>query len=286
MSAPVIVIDGVVVPAAQATISVLDRGLLLGDGCFEVLRTWGGVAVDLEAHLDRLLDTAAYLALQGVERGALTAAVARALAAGGEGGEGGEQGASPEHRIRIVVTRGPGSLAAPLASLGPGRTIVIVEPLGPQPTRLSLATVDAPVLARGHGRKTLAYLDHVLARELARAAGADEALRLDARGDIAEGATCNVFAVLAGVVATPATEAGILPGIVRARVLEVCDMLALPTRVGPLSPRELVDADEVFVTSSLRGVVAVTCLDGTPRTTGPVCAAIGHAYARRMTSRQ
>lgn len=282
MSAPVIVIDGVVVPAAQATISVLDRGLLLGDGCFEVLRTWGGVAVDLEAHLDRLLDTAAYLALQGVERAALSGAVARALAAAGEG----EGGGAPEHRIRIVVTRGPGSLAAPLASLGPGRTIVIVEPLGPQPTRLSLATVDAPVLGRGHGRKTLAYLDHVLARELARAAGADEALRLDARGDIAEGATCNVFAVLAGVVATPATEAGILPGIVRARVLEVCDMLALPTRVGPLAPRELVDADEVFVTSSLRGVVAVTCLDGTPRTTGPVCAAIGHAYARRMTSRQ
>ncbi len=274
-----IVIDGVIVPAAQATISVLDRGLLLGDGCFEVLRTWGGVPVDLEAHLDRLLDTAAYLALQGVERAALTAAVARALAAGAGGG-------APEHRIRIVVTRGPGSLAAPLASLGPGRTIVIVEPLGPQPTRLSLATVDAPVLGRGHGRKTLAYLDHVLARELARAAGADEALRLDADGGVAEGATCNVFAVRAGEVVTPATEAGILPGIVRARVLDVCDFLALPTRVGPLAPRELVEADEVFVTSSLRGVVAVSCLDGTPRTTGPVCAAIGHAYARRMTSRQ
>ncbi len=274
-----IVIDGTVVPAAQATISVLDRGLLLGDGCFEVLRTWGGVAVDLEAHLDRLLDTAAYLALQGVERAALTAAVARALAAAGEGG------GSLEHRIRIVVTRGPGSLAAPLASLGPGRTIVIVEPLGPQPASLSLATVDAPVVGRGYGRKTLAYLDHVLARELARVAGADEAIRLDARGDVAEGATCNVFAVLAGVVVTPATEAGILPGIVRARVLEVCDLLALPTRVGPLAPRELVNADEVFVTSSLRGVVAVTCLDGTPRRAGPVCASIGHAYARRMTSR-
>ena len=81
-------------------ISVFDRGLLYGDGCFEVLRTWGGLAVDLEAHLSRLYDTAAFLQLRALPRDELAQAVREAIAVAGEG----------DHRIRIVLTRGPGGL--------------------------------------------------------------------------------------------------------------------------------------------------------------------------------
>lgn len=263
-------IDGALVAPEQASISVLDRGLLYGDGCFEVLRTWGGAARDLDAHLDRLYDTARFLALAAIERPRLAEAVARTIAAAGPG----------EHRIRIVLTRGPGGLAARLGELGPGRAIVIVEPLPPPPAALSLAVVDWPLPARaGRGHKTLAYLDAVIARELARAAGADEAIRLDAEGRAAEGATCNLFAVHGREVSTSPCDRGALPGIVRARVLAICARDGIPVRVHPLSLRELYAAHEVFVTSSLRGVVPVTRIDRTPFARGVVTERIAAAYA-------
>jgi branched-chain amino acid aminotransferase len=266
-------IDGVLIASERASISVFDRGLLYGDGCFEVLRTWDGIARDLDAHLDRLFETVAVLQLKTIERTKLVEAVYRTIAAAGPG----------EHRLRIVLTRGPGSLAARLAELGTGSAIVIVEPLPEQPEELALAVVDWPIAQRaGRGHKTLAYLDHVIARELARALGADEAIRLDATGAVAEGATCNVFAVSGGVVMTPPTDHGSLPGIVRARVLALCGREGIRTSVKKLGLRDLRGADELFVTSSLRGVVPVTRLDGALRPTGPVTTRIATAYIGAM----
>jgi branched-chain amino acid aminotransferase len=274
----VISIDGELVDADHAVISVLDRGLLFGDGCFEVLRTWAGVPVELGAHLDRLLDTAEVLALRGVARGAIEAAVHAALGAADAAMPG-------EHRIRIVLTRGPGELAAPISSLGPGRTLVIIEPLGPQPTEISLAIVDLPLpRRRGRGHKTLAYLDHVLARELARAHGADEGVRLDDAGHVMECATSNIFVVSRGAVVTPATHGGVLPGIVRARVLALCGAQGIETRIGQLTVSELRAADEIFITSSLRGVVPVTRLDGELRPAGPLSVRIASGYAHQMAT--
>ena len=266
-------IDGVVVAPERAMISVFDRGLLYGDGCFEVLRTWDGVARDLDAHLDRLLETAAFLQLKTMERTRLVEAVYRTIAAAGPG----------EHRLRIVLTRGPGGLGARLAELGVGAAIVIVEALPAQPEEVTIAVVDYPLARRtGRGHKTLAYLDHVLARELARARGADEAIRLDADGHAIEGATCNVFVVHGGVVVTPPTDTGALPGIVRGRVLALCAKAAIRTQVRRLAMRDLRTADELFVTSSLRGVVPVTRLDGTPLDRGAITERLAAAYAAAM----
>ncbi|MBL0212915.1 MAG: aminotransferase class IV [Myxococcales bacterium] len=277
MSPVAVSIDGVVVEPATASISVFDRGLLFGDGCFEVLRTWHGHAVELEAHLDRLGASAATLQLRMLSRTELTAAVERTLAAAGEEGE---------HRIRIVVTRGPGGLAAETASLGPGRAIVIVEPLGAQPTELSAAIVDWPLAPRrGPAHKTLAYLDHVIARDLARAAGADEAIRLGADGRAVEGATSTLYAVLAGTVVTPPLTSGILPGIVRERVLAACATLAIPLRESTLAVAELRGADEIFASSSLRGVVPITRLDGVPRAAGPITVRIATAVSAALGTR-
>jgi branched-subunit amino acid aminotransferase/4-amino-4-deoxychorismate lyase len=122
----------------------------------------------------------------------------------------------------------------------------------------------------------------VIALELARAAGADEAIRLDPTGRAIEGATCNLFAVHHGAVSTPAVDGGALPGIVRARVLEICAREGLATRVRPLSLRELRGAREVFVTSSLRGVVPVTRIDGAPVGSGAITERISVAYAAAM----
>jgi branched-chain amino acid aminotransferase len=259
---PVISIDGELVDREHATISVLDRGLLYGDGLFEVFRS-----DDVEPHLDRLYASAAALELRVMPRNALTQAIARTIAAAGQG----------EHRVRVLVTRGPGALSARLAELGPGRAIVIVEPLPAQPRELSAVTIDLRWIASGH--KTLAYLDHVIARELAAATGADEAIRLDADGNVIEGSTSNVFAVIAGGVITPALESGILRGVTREHVLAICARLAIPAREAAISLASFAAADELFATSALRGVVPITRLDGAARQAGPVTERIAQGYA-------
>jgi len=262
-------IDGMLCAPEQARISIFDRGFLFGDGVFEVFRTWDEIAIDLDAHLVRLYSSAAALQIKAMHRERLAEAVERTLANSGPG----------EHRIRVVLTRGPGALLARPDALGPGRAIVIVEPLPVQPTELALALVDWPLPKRtGPTHKTLAYLDHILARELAANAGADEAVRLGADGDVVECATANVFIVAKGVVATPPVEIGILPGVTRGRVLAACAAAGITTQQRRISVDELRAADELFVTSAVRGVVPVTRLDATVRPAGPVTARVIEGY--------
>lgn len=266
-------VDGLLVAPEQAVVSVFDRGFLYGDGVFEVFRTWDEVAIDLDAHLTRLFASAAAFGIKSLDKARVADAVKRTLANSGPG----------EHRIRVVLTRGPGALLARPDTLGPGRTIVIVEPLPAQPVELSLALVDWPLPRRsGAAHKTLAYLDHLLARELAAAAGADEAARLGADGDVVECATANLFMVTGGVVATPPVDVGILPGVTRARVLAVCAAAGIAVQERRIAPAELYAAEEVFVTSAVRGVVPVTRLDGNTRPAGPITRRIIEGYLVAM----
>lgn len=269
-------IDGQLVAPERATISIFDRGVLYGDGLFEVLRTWDGVTVDLDAHLDRMCASATALQLS-IDRARITDAVRNTIAAAGEG----------DHRLRIIVTRGPGAFGARLASIIGGHTIVIAEPLGVAPASVSLAIVDYPLPRRpGGAHKTLAYLDHLVARELAASAGADEAVRLGPDGDVVECAAASLFIVTGGdgpegvgtpTVVTPLVSAGILPGITRGHVLVACAASGIPAVERRISVEELRAADEVFVTSSVRGVVPVTSLDGESRRVGVLTSRIASA---------
>jgi branched-chain amino acid aminotransferase len=264
-----VAIDGQLVAPEHATVSIFDRGFLYGDGVFEVLRTWDERPVDLDAHLARLYASAAALGLRTIERARIAEVVQQTLASAGPG----------DKRIRVIVTRGPGALGARLAALGPGHTIVIAEPLPALPTELALAVVDWPLPRRtGPAHKTLAYLDHLIARELAAAAGADEAVRLGADGDVVECATSNVFVVTSGAVATPPVDIGILPGVTRARVLAACAAAGIAAEERRLSLQQLHAADEIFVTSAVRGVVPVTRLDGAARAAGPVTTRLRDLY--------
>ncbi len=273
----IVAIDGELVPPERAVISVLDRGVLYGDGVFEVLRTWRGRMPDLDAHLDRIAAAGRTLALQLPPRERLSAWVRAAVTASSFTGDA---------RVRVVITRGPGGLAARLAALGAGRTIVVVEPLPPQPVELSVAVVDWPLPARrGPGIKALAYLDAIVARELAAAAGADEAVRLDAGGSGRRSArprTCSS--------STPArsrrrrwTPAS-FPGSCAATRSRCARRLGVACAERPVALAALATADEVFATSSLRGIVAVTRIDGRPIAAGPVAARLAAAY--RAGSRQ
>jgi branched-chain amino acid aminotransferase len=253
----VILIDGDVV--ADARISVLDRGLLYGDGLFEVFPSWA----DVEPHLDRLYASAAALHMHVIERDALRAQIDRVR--------------GTNQRIRVIVTRGPGAIGKRFAAVWGGHTIVIAEEIRDQPTAVSVALVDWPLPRRKMpAHKTLAYFDHALARELAADAGADEALRCDSDGNVAECATANLFIVRNNVVITPPL-AGILPGVTRARVLVWCANNQIATSESTIAPGALYAADELFATSAVRGVVAITQLDGQPRPFGALTARIAAA---------
>ncbi|TAK56459.1 MAG: branched-chain amino acid aminotransferase, partial [Dehalococcoidia bacterium] len=112
--------------------------------------------------------------------------------------------------------------------------------------------------------KTLNYLNNLLARRAARAAGADEALFLNTRGDVAEGAASNVFIVRGRELLTPPASAGALPGIARATVLELAPTLGLTPRESTLTLDSIRTADEAFLTNSLMEVLPLVRLDGAP----------------------
>jgi len=166
-----------------------------------------------------------------------------------------------------------------------GHIIVIVEPLPEvMATTTTAAFVEWEVPARERAYKTLAYVDSLIAKELAAERGAEEALRLGPDGGVVEGATSNVFIVKDGGVQTPPLSTGILPGITRAHVVACCGALGIKLTERWLTTFEVKYADEIFVTSSVRGVVAVTALDGQSVTdgVGPVTQKLATAYAERM----
>jgi branched-chain amino acid aminotransferase len=248
---------------SDARISVVDRGFLYGDGLFEVFPSWA----DIEPHLDRLYGSAAALKLRVIDRAELRAQIDRVR--------------GTEQRVRVIVTRGPGALGKRLGESGPGHTIVVAEPLGSVATEIAVAVVDWALPRRaGPVHKTLAYLDHLLARELAAEAGADEALRLDADGNVAECATANLFIVRNGRVVTPPLV-GILPGVTRARVLAWCSANGVVAAEETITLGALGAADELFATSAVRGVVPITRLDGSPRPRGAITSQIADAINAR-----
>src|SRR5664279_366474 len=271
----VISIDGVVVPEEHATISILDRGFLYGDGLFEVLRTRSRFPVDLDAHLGRMAAAGEALKL-AFDRAKVKTAVRTTIAAAAD---------ATDYRVRIIVTRGQGGVGVRFADVRGGHTIVILEPLGTLPTTTTAAFVEWEVPARDVGYKTLAYLDSLIAKELAAERGAEEGLRLGPDGGVVEGATSNLFIVKGKIVQTPPLATGILPGITREHVLACCQQLQIATAERWLTTHEVEFADEIFVTSSVRGVVAVTRLEGRPvgNGVGPVTQKLVTAYAERMS---
>ena len=241
--------NGELMPASQAAVSVYDHGLLYGDGVFEGLRFYSGAVFRLEAHLRRLARSAKALALDlPYDRDGLTQAVRTAVAACG----------AEEGYIRLVVTRGPGALGIDPRTCSRPNVFVVVD---------QLAMVDEAVRHRGarlvlasvrrlgpdglDGRiKSLNYLNQILARIEANQVGADEAILLNQAGYIAEGTADNLFLVEEGVLATPPVADGALDGITRGAVLEVAGQVGVPTVERHLAAYDLYNADECFLTGT------------------------------------
>lgn len=275
-------IDGELVPADQARVSVYDRGFRLGEGVFETFRAYGGHVFRLDAHLERAVRGAAFLGFD-LDAATLAEAVTATAVA---------NLATHEGRDSVVrLTATPGRLDAEAAFPGRpvgGPTVVVTShPLEVDPRyhRDGVTATAVPWARELPDVKAVSYLAATVAREHARAQGADEALLTDTAGRVLEGSGSNVFAVIGDVLVTPPTSAGLLAGVTRGVVLEVAPTLELRVEERPLTVAALTDADEAFLTATTRELMPLVRIgdaavgDGRP---GRVTRSLHAAYREEV----
>lgn len=275
-------VNGDLVPAEDATVSVRDRGFAYGDAAFETLRVYGGDVFEWEAHRDRLLRTAETLGFADAVPDDLRERILETLSAND----------LTEASVRLSVTRGiqPGKLT-PAVTVDPTVVIVVADlPKGgldgqrvwDEPATLqTVRTRRTPGVAVPADVKTHSYLNGVLARlELRRAAAgddgstaavtADECLLRDTEDRVVEGATSNVFFVADNGLRTPSDDLDLLPGVTRSVVLDLARDEDFPVETGHYGVDAIRNADEAFVTNTTWEIRPVASIDGIDVGGGPI----------------
>jgi branched-chain amino acid aminotransferase len=275
-SATYLLCDGELLSEPHITISHADRGLLYGDGLFETMRSYEGRVHLLGRHLKRLREAGERLSIPIPSDDRLAGAIAEVIA----------RTARPDGALRLTITRGPGEGIEP--SLDPTPTILITSrPLlhtGIISTAEELVLLS-PVRMRpelGVAIKSTSYLTSSVCRlELARR-GVREGIMLTPDGNVAEGSISNIFALVGGVLQTPSLATGCLAGITRGRVMELAGEIGLQVNDhSPLTPAMITAADECFYTNSIRELVPVGSLEGSPigaGTRGEITKRLQQAY--------
>ncbi len=234
-----------------------DRGLTHGLGVFETVLAVDGRPRALGLHLERMRHGASVLGLDAarVDEESLASAIAGLLVRCGL-----EQGRA---RVRISLSAGSGDLRV----LSPGADSLLwitASRAADPPESIKLVTASFPRNEASPltGIKAFAYAENLLALDQARQAGADEALFYNTRGELCEATTSNIFLLRGGELLTPPLSSGCLPGTMRRRVLEFCAKTGIEAREVDLTASELAQAEQVFITSAIRGVVPVSAIDG------------------------
>ena len=268
-------LNGNFLPETEAVVPLSDRGLLLGDGLFETLRVAGGKPFRFAQHLERLARGADFLKIKLPFTPKEIQKFAAQLI---------EKNQMPDAILRVMLTRGPGGRGYSIRGAGQPTLAITQHPLPPQnpdePPQWSLVTSSLRIPAGDALAtfKTASKLLNVLARAEAEEKGADEALLLNTNGEVAETAGGNIFWVYHEKICTVPTGRGVLPGITRAVVLEICQSLGLETNKRVIKPEHLRNADGIFITQSALGIVPVASFDGEPVAPSPLVDQIASAY--------
>ncbi len=258
MTTPFVYFNGDVVAADQVRLSAADRGLLVGEGAFETMRSYGGRIFRLRAHLSRLFSALGWLGLELPETpNQLAAATEEVL----------RKNELADARIRITVTAGPQAHWVAAADRQPTRLVEAgpVDAPSPEAYRQGVPAMTHTLshgLGMTAGRKATSYLGYVQARRAATRAGAAEAILVGPGGEVVEGAMSNIFIVRDGGIHTPPLSDGPLAGITRQVVLEQLAELGLEGGERHLHVSDLQTADEVLLTSSVAEVLPVVSVDG------------------------
>lgn len=256
-----IYLSGRLVDKEQAVVSVFDHGLLYGDGVFEGIRVYGGKVFLLKDHIDRLYESAKAIRLEiPISPAAMVQATKDTVAANNIG----------DGYVRLVVTRGAGSLGLDIRRTSDPQIIIIADKITLYPAEIyengmnliTASTIRNHPAALPARIKSLNYLNNILAKIEGTDAGTVEALMLNHKGEVAECTGDNIFILKNGVLKTPSPDAGILEGITRNAVLKLAREAGIPTQETTLIRHDLYVADEMFLTGTAAEVVPVVSLDG------------------------
>ncbi len=254
---PRMLVNGV----AAAQLSALDRGLAYGDGLFESIRVVGTAAPLWSRHMQRLMESCARLQIPAPDPAQLWR---EALAVSGD---------MAQSVVRITVTRGPGERGYALprspqptrvvAAFAPPRVAVEVGAQGVRMRVCDIRLAEQPLLA---GMKHLNRLEQVLARAEWSDPAIAEGVLLDSHERVISATMANLFAVVDGELLTPALDRCGVTGVARAEVLATCPQ----ARIGELTLETLLVASEVFLSSSVRGILPVRSLAGREYVVGDI----------------
>ena len=253
MSELQVYLNGQLAPADQASVSVFDTGFLHGGTTFTTMLAHNGSVFRLGRHLNRLMATVDLLGIRtSATPDELTDAVAAVLSA------------NELLAARMRITLSPGSTKG-----GEPTVLVTAEPLPEYPDTwyrdgvgVVVSSFKQNVGDPTYGAKTGCYFPRVLARREAQQKGAEEALWFTPDNRLAEACFCNAFLVAGGVVRTPPRDTPVLPGIVREATIELCERLDVDcTDDDALTVREMLAAEEMFLTSSTMGIRPVVRIE-------------------------
>jgi len=256
-----IYLDGAWLAREEAKVSVFDHGLLYGDGVFEGIRVYDRRIFRLEAHVERLYDSALALALEiPHDRAGMCELVREAV----------RRNRRENAYIRLVVTRGAGELGIDPSSCPRPCVIVIVDQVRVYPAGLyasGIKVVTSATRQVSHESvdpriKSLNYLKNILAKIDAQRAGAQEAILLNQAGFIAECTADNLFVVRGGRLLTPAVQDGALGGITRATVMQLAGEIGMAVEEPRLTRFDVYTAGECFVTGTGAELMPVVEADG------------------------
>lgn len=273
-------LNGSVVDESEALIPAGDRGVLFGDGVFETMRAYGGKPFRMDRHLERLRAGCRELRIARIPTDeGFTHAIDELYRLNVVSGDA---------YVRITLTGGSFDGNRSLERSAAPNVYVVVKPLEGYPQEYydrgmriivsSVRTNEGSPLSR---IKSTNYLDNLMAKQEARDRGADDALMLNCGGYLAEGASSNLFLVRRGKLATPGVECGLLPGVTRETVMELCEEYGLVCETAFLVLDDLLGADEAFFTVSTGEIVPIAEVEGTPiglKCPGPITLRLSAAY--------
>jgi branched-chain amino acid aminotransferase len=278
-----IYLNGRIVPAKEAVVSVFDHGFLYGDGIYETLRVYDGVVFKLDEHLHRLYRSASLIGLSiPADLGSLKTAVHETLIAN----------SLVNAYVRMTISRGRGPIGIdpdlcpeptfviiaqefkeyPAAYYKNGLSLVIAE------TRRNLKEAINPQI------KSLNFLNNILAKIEAKKKNAYEAIMLNASGELTEGTISNLFFYRNDALCTPSVSCGILDGVTRGLIIELAGREGLKVKEGKFMKKDIYEAREVFITNTTMEVMPVSKLDDRIYPAGKIAKLLRKLYRQEVNA--